>query len=244
MTGPYERFGALINKARTTRRLPQKEAARRLGVHANHLSAIERGIRLPSLRRFVALWQLLEFDADIVLDTLEVQVQAPTARERRVPRESRVVSAGAHIAFAVPLSRARRDLQITQPGLAHAVGCSTRHLARLEQGLCLPSLPLFAQLRCVLRFDARSLLTQLCDPDDRLPFDGFGRVIEQARIGRSLSPGDVARAAGFELAHYRRIEQGAVLPTMRSVVRIHQIVRFDATAAIRWVWQSDALDHG
>src|ERR1051326_1147695 len=46
-------FGALLKAARHRRRLTQRQVAERLGVHANTISAWERGNYLPSTRGLV-----------------------------------------------------------------------------------------------------------------------------------------------------------------------------------------------
>lgn len=38
------------------------------------------------------------------------------------------------------------------------------------------------------------------------------------------------------------IERGVLLPSMRETVHIHQTVQFDVGAAVRWVWESGAIE--
>ena len=57
-----------------------------------------------------------------------------------------------------------------------------------------------------------------------------------------MSRPDVADAARCELGLYHQFESGRRLPTMKAAVRIHEILDFDANAALRSVWRSGTLE--
>ena len=220
-----------------------------IGVHVGFYGHVERGEKLPSLMPFARLHELLEFDGNVLVDALVVDVELVSKGERRRRKVSR--PAGEPVAgpasgpegFGRLLAAARGNVGLTQKQLAVAVGCSRRQMVRFEAGHVLPTLRRFAQLWRVLGFDVDALLAMLRDePPPREPFYGFGQVVAAARAGVAMSRAQVARAAGCATGDYLAIERGAVLPTMGAAVRIHSVVRFDANAALRWVWESGAVE--
>lgn len=240
----YREFGRRLADARQAAGLSRGEVAVQVGVHVGFYGHVERGERLVSLPVFARLHGVLGFDGNVLLDGLVVEVRPVAKAERRrkvvaTGRESDTGMSG----FGRLLARARGKVGVTQVGLARAVGCSRRQVTRFEGGQVLPSLVRFAQLWRVLGFDADVLLAVLrTDPPPREPFYGFGEVVVAARAGLSLSQAQVARAAGCLTGEYLAIERGAVLPTMNAAVRIHSVIRFDANAALGWVWESGAIE--
>ena len=57
-----------------------------------------------------------------------------------------------------------------------------------------------------------------------------------------MSRPNVADAARCELGQYHQFESGRRLPTMKTAVRIHEVIGFDANAALRSVWMSGPLE--
>ena len=238
----YQAFGQRIQVARLALGLSRKEVAEYIGVQPTFYRRVERGIALLALQTFASLWHRLQFDADTVLDALPVETEVPAKRSRQSPR-SRLEHSGQHAGFGRILSRARIDAHITQQALANAIGVQRRHIASIEGGHSLLSLARFAQLRRVLHFDAPRLLNSLLGDDGPgEPFRGFGDTVRVARAGLALAPGDVAEVVGCTLDRYHQIERGVVLPSMQETVYIHQTVQFDVGGAIRWVWESGAIE--
>ena len=65
-------FGARIQLYRIRGKLTQKELAEKLGCTAQHISAIERGVKTPTLETFVALCNVLQVQPNLLLqDVIE-----------------------------------------------------------------------------------------------------------------------------------------------------------------------------
>ena len=236
----YRKLGRLLMVARKARGLSREQVATRTGLDQSSLARIERGDRRPSLPCLARLDGVLSFGAAAALDALDVPSVVVEPSVRIVP-ELRERKLGKWGAFGVRLARARRAAQLTQASLAQVLDCTRRQVARIEAGKVLPSVWRFALMRQVLRLDVDELLT-LVREVPVMPFVGFGQVLVSARRELSMSPPQVATAARCELGLYLGIERGEQLPSMRAAVRIHQVIRFDANAAMRSVWQSSALD--
>lgn len=238
----YKEFGQQLTRARKARGLSRLEVAISICVDPSFYARVERGVRMVSLMTFALLWRDLALDAGRLLDTLPVDVREPSKRESRGPL-SRAELAGPLAGFDKLLARARIDAGLTQEALAGAVGASRRQIARIECGHALPSVPRFAQLRRVLGFNPDRVIARLLGEDIPIePFHGFGAEIKAARLVLSMAIARAAEASECELDRYKRIERGVFLPTMREVVLIHRAVQFDANAALRWVWETGALD--
>ena len=102
-------------------------------------------------------------------------------------------------------------------------------------------MPRLAQWRRILGFDANVVLAQLIDPAARSPYHGFGHVLQLARVEHSMTPAEVAKEVGCEVILYRRIELGVELPKFDLAVHLHRVLRFDANAALRWLWFTGAI---
>lgn len=60
-------LGERIRIAREERRMTQMELSRAIGCTPQHISAIERGIKTPTLETFVAIASALRVPADVLL---------------------------------------------------------------------------------------------------------------------------------------------------------------------------------
>ena len=63
-------FSALILRRRRELKLTQEQVARRVGVHANYIGYLERGLRRPGDKTLVSLCRALELDKASVFATL------------------------------------------------------------------------------------------------------------------------------------------------------------------------------
>ena len=65
-------LGARIQLYRVRAKLTQKELAEKLGCTSQHISAIERGVKTPTLETFVTLCNVLQVQPDLLLqDVIE-----------------------------------------------------------------------------------------------------------------------------------------------------------------------------
>lgn len=65
-------LGARIQLYRVRAKLTQKELAEKLGCTSQHISAIERGVKTPTLETFVTLCNILQVQPDLLLqDVIE-----------------------------------------------------------------------------------------------------------------------------------------------------------------------------
>jgi len=55
-------IGQKVRRARLLARMTQAELAERVGCSRNHLSSIENGVHVPSLRLWLRLQELLKLD--------------------------------------------------------------------------------------------------------------------------------------------------------------------------------------
>lgn len=230
---PYAAFGDLLRQARklTEYADTQPGLSRKLGFSRDYYGKIESGSRLVSVLKLAKMMQVLPFDANQLVDAIPVDV----ANEKSGKKE---VGGGPYIAFGQLLASARLRLQFTQSELARVIGYSCAMLSRVENGHLLPPLLRFAQLRRVLGFDCKELLRVVLEPGLYAPFIGFGRLVEQARLARSMASQEVAEEIGCSPAYYQHIERGSALPSLPVAIRIHQVIGFDVDAAFRWVWQN------
>ena len=63
----FKTIGERIRVARSERYFSQRELAEAVGCAASHISAIERGEKVPSLETFVAIATVLKVPADVLL---------------------------------------------------------------------------------------------------------------------------------------------------------------------------------
>ena len=65
-------FGARIQQYRVRAKLTQKELAEKLGCTSQHMSAIERGVKIPKLETFLDLCNILQVQPNLLLqDVIE-----------------------------------------------------------------------------------------------------------------------------------------------------------------------------
>ena len=241
----YKEFGLLLRQARDARKVHHVHVAREAGVSGAFLRRVERGMALPSLLLLAALWRILGFDANALLDALGVRSRAVPARllERKATNlRARVSARGRFVSFGILVARARVSAELTQEALAFALGVSVRFLARIEAGVQLPSVLLVAKLRHGVGIDGNALLAALLDESPREPFHAFGRILEVARERRKLRRVDVARAARCCSRVYARAESGHELPTVCELARMQRVLRFNGNAVLRAVRLADSQD--
>lgn len=234
-------FGRLLRTLRTDRGLSRADIARIVGINAAFYGAVERGAKSVSLSTLARMRQHLQFDANAVLEQLNITVGAPEPSKQRLRLPKRTGKLGPYVAFGRLLAEARCDAQLTQVALARALHLSSRFVIRTERGHSLPSIARFAQWRQILRFDANIVLDQLTGQYPRTPFYGFGQIIKQARVHHRLTASQVAGESGCPFVTYQDIERGVILPRFDVVVHIHRVVGFDANAAFRWLWNHNAV---
>lgn len=233
----------LLKNQRTNRQMSRRQFAARVGITAEFVGRIERADALPSMPTFARMRDILGFDANKALEALDVTVGEATQRQRKASTTLIVDKEGKYVTFGRMLADARNDAQLTQTAVADAIHVHRRHVARLERGHEMTSVIKFAKLHRLLGFDADLLLAQLTAPETRAPFHGFGGLVQVARVAGAMTAAEVARRAGCDVAEYRRIERGDVLPGLLLAVRIHRITRYDVNKAFRWLWQTGALPH-
>lgn len=239
----YKEFGQRLTAARHARALSRYDVAVALSVAPSFYARVERGLSLVSLITLALLWRCLGFDADELLATLPAHAAEPDKRQRERKRPRLAELASPLSGFEDILIRARKNAGLTQKQLAKAVGLSRGQIGRIECGHGLPSVPTFARMHRVLDFNANSALDRLLGgsgPIER--YYGFGNAIKTARLRLRLRQPVVAGRARCSIERYRRIERGAILPTMKEAACIHRVLDFDASAALRWLWESGVAD--
>lgn len=60
-------FGARIQLYRVRAKMTQKELAEKLGCTSQHISAIERGVKTPTLETFVTMCNILQVQPNLLL---------------------------------------------------------------------------------------------------------------------------------------------------------------------------------
>ena len=60
-------IGKRLRKYRLERKLRQEDLAERAGLSANYIGMVERGEKIPSLETFIAILNILNVSADMVL---------------------------------------------------------------------------------------------------------------------------------------------------------------------------------
>jgi transcriptional regulator with XRE-family HTH domain len=128
------------------------------------------------------------------------------------------------------LKQARMERDLTQTGVATAIGRTPHHYTLIEIGQKLPSMKTFAKLQHCLGFDANELLDALLSVPR--PFSAFGHLLGSARNGQGMMITEIASAVGCAADHYWRIEAGAELPTIMLFVRLHRVLGFDADSML------------
>ena len=65
-------FGARLQLYRVRAKLTQMELAEKLGCTSQHISAIERGVKMPTLETFVNLCNILQVQPNLLLQDVTV----------------------------------------------------------------------------------------------------------------------------------------------------------------------------
>ncbi len=235
----YQQFGQLLVDARESLGLSRTAVARKAGYVFSVYRDIEQGKKLATLKKFVELWVILEFDVDTLLGALPEQTVTPVAK-RSFKRRSLRRDFGPYYAFGVRLIRARTQAELTIASVARGVGVKSLCIQQIEGGHRLPSLLLFVRLRLLLGFDASAMLgrVRLLRAGWNSPFARFGQLVQNARETLGKTVAEVADDAECDEAGYVSIERGFKLPTMTTLVHLHRVLRFDVNSALRSVWSS------
>jgi transcriptional regulator with XRE-family HTH domain len=140
------------------------------------------------------------------------------------------------------LKQARMERDLTQTGVATAIGRTPHHYTLIEIGQKLPSMKTFAKLQHCLGFDANELLDALLSVPR--PFSAFGHLLGSSRNGQGMMITEITSAVGCAADHYSRIEAGAELPTIMLFVRLHRVLGFDADSMLLSLPMAPELDPG
>ena len=65
-------IGINIRKARLAKKIRQEDLAEKAGLSANYIGMVERGEKVPSLESFIAILNVLDASADIILSDVIV----------------------------------------------------------------------------------------------------------------------------------------------------------------------------
>jgi transcriptional regulator with XRE-family HTH domain len=234
-------FGRLLRHARLEKALRQHDVAQELDIATEYYARFERGNALGAVDTFAALRVFLGFDANPVLAALGLRSK-PVPRRRRAPIRRAAPVLGSYSGFGQLLKQARMQRDLTQSGVATAIGCSPHYYTLIEIGQKLPSMKTFAKLQHCLGFDANELLDALIRVPR--PFSAFGQLLGRARSGQGTMLTEVASAVGCAAEHYERIEAGAELPTIMLFVGLHRVLGFDADGVLRELPMEPELDPG
>ena len=238
---PRDSFGHLLRQRRALLKNNRNHISKKLGITTKFYAAIEKGSQFPTLPVFALLWQLIRFDANEVLDAIDVPIHEPAPADLPTPAPAAADVDGHYIAFGRLLAQAAIDAQMSRSKIAHAIGVTVQQVASDETGRTVPTVPRFAQLRRILGFDAGPMLAVLADPATVAPFVGFGHTLQTARIERGKSSSHVIQEMGCDAILYERIELGIELPTFAMMVQLHRVTRFDVGAALTWLWMNEPL---
>ena len=150
--------------------------------------------------------------------------------------------------FGQRLAQARTARGLSRVDVARSVGIAPSYYARIERGMRMVSLMLFAVLWCRLGFDAGRVLDAL-SPDAREPskrasraprmrvdlaghFLGLDRFLVRARMDAGLTREELARAVGASRRQIGRMECGHELPSVPRFARLRRVLGFDANRVI------------
>ncbi len=140
--GQYARFGRSMIRARDAAELTVAGVAISVSVTQTHVCRIESGHQLPSLTLFAQLHQALDFDGNILLESL---LDPPPSAE---PFQE----------LGELLQIKRRALKLTRAQVATEAKITEHHYERIERGNKLPTTIILVHLHRVLRFDAATAL--------------------------------------------------------------------------------------
>lgn len=218
----FSALGELLTRTRKSKGKTITEIAEALGCGIEHYWRIEAGAELPTILMLVRLHRVLGFDADKAVESIPTDPDVDSD-EIWTP----------HYEFGrlLKLARVERDMLISD--VVESTGSAARYYARLEAGICLPSIENLAKLHDCLGFDANQLLRVLIHAAK--PFTEFGLLLIHAREGLVMKPKKVAETVGCDVDHYERIESGIELPTTMMLARLHEVLGFDVDAALRTI---------
>jgi transcriptional regulator with XRE-family HTH domain len=75
MSRQNEIFGKLLRDTRLEKHLTQEDLAEKSGIHRNHISFMERGLRSPTLETLLQVCNALEVRASELIAQLEVKIK-------------------------------------------------------------------------------------------------------------------------------------------------------------------------
>jgi transcriptional regulator with XRE-family HTH domain len=237
----YPEFGRLLRQARIEKDLRQQDVALEIDVNTEYYARIERGKALGAVDTFAVLRAFLGFDANPLIAALGSRSK-PVPRRRRAPIQRAAPVLGSHSGFGQLLKLARMERDLTQTGVATAIGRTPHHYTLIEVGQKLPSMKTFAKLQHCLGFDANAFLDALISVPK--PFAALGQLLAHARKGKGKTIAEVAVAMGCTAEHYWRLEAGAELPTIMMFVRLHRVLGFGAGKAVKSIPTDPDVDPG
>lgn len=237
----YPEFGSLLRQARIEKDLRQEDVAKGINISAEYYARIDRGNVLGAVDTFAALRVFLGFDANPLLVSLGCRSK-PVAARRRASIPRAVTVRGPYAAFGKLIRQARLDRDLTQTGVATAIGRTTHHYNYIELGQRLPSMKTFALLQHCLGFDANELLDTLISVPK--PFGALGQLLARTRKSKGKTITEMAEALDCGTEHYWRLEAGAELPTIMMLARLHHMLGFDAGKAVKSIPTDPDIDPG
>jgi transcriptional regulator with XRE-family HTH domain len=69
-------FGEILRDARHQKNMTQEDLAEKSGIHRNHISFMERGLRSPSLETLFRVCQALDIEASKIVTDVEHQLRS------------------------------------------------------------------------------------------------------------------------------------------------------------------------
>lgn len=137
--GPYVAFGRLLASARRKAEVTQTELARVLDCKRMHVSRVENGRRLPSVRRLAELHRIFDFDANQLL----AHLSDPSA-------------GAAYYGFGRVVELARIALSMSPEEVAQGAECDLKRYQAIESGRLLPSVREMVGIHRITEFDANA----------------------------------------------------------------------------------------
>ena len=220
-------------------------------ISKNALSAIERGASSPNVRTLQRIMQVLQEHGAVFRTEKErvwvgVQEDAELAKQLRSARK--VFNQDRELAQTIGsvAHAARKARGFTQEDAAKRLGVTAEFYARIERGYSLPSTVSFAQMVTALHVSADVLIGKrpltaraLGRPrmlettrvvDSRALKELIGRGVHQARKALKLTQEGAAERIGVRPDFYARIERGATMPSLRTLMRM--VWALDASADV------------
>ena len=178
----FRLIGQQIKAARKAQHLTQKELGTMTGLTSQHISVIERGIKLPTIQTFVDIANALHISADSLLkDVLNTAVEVESTRLsqniRRLPiREQETVLKVVDVLtnteeglslegsrwkpkpIGTKIQEARKAKKLTQEQLAEISELSSSYISAVERGARMPKLETLIELANHLEVSAGDLV--------------------------------------------------------------------------------------